>query len=74
MAKRVIVKRTRTRVPEYTCLGCPLTKSRTQWCYRLCVPVNGRGTCGRIAPHSLLGRTQQAILRHRLRQTEATTQ
>lgn len=44
--------------------GCPLTKSRTNWCYRLCVPVNGLGACGRIAPHALRGRTDLAIERY----------
>jgi len=42
--------------------GCPLTRNRTNWCYRSCEPVEGRGRCGRIAPHGLLGRTQAAIL------------
>jgi hypothetical protein len=41
--------------------GCPLTKSRTNWCYRMCMPVNGLGACGRIAPHTLRGRTDLAI-------------
>lgn len=42
--------------------GCPLTKNRTNWCFRLCVPADGAGQCGRIAPHGFLGRTQAAIL------------
>jgi hypothetical protein len=46
--------------------GCPLTKSRTNWCHRVCVPVNGLGVCGRIAPHTLRGRTDLAIERHLL--------
>jgi len=44
--------------------GCPLTRSRTNWCYRMCVPVNGLGVCGRIAPHTLRGRTDLAIERY----------
>lgn len=44
--------------------GCPLTRSRTNWCYRMCVPVNGLGLCGRIAPHTLRGRTDLAIERY----------
>jgi hypothetical protein len=67
MAMRRVVRRVRTRVPEYTSLGCPLTKSRTCWCHGVCVPVEGRGVCGRIAPHALVGRTQEAIYRHKLR-------
>lgn len=72
MAVRRVVRRLPTRVPEYTCLGCPLTKSRTLWCHGICVPVDGIGVCGRIAPHALTGRTQEAIRRHRLRLAEGT--
>ena len=47
---------------EYTCLGCPLTRNRTAWCFRICTPdEEGHGRCGRIAPHSLKGRTQLSI-------------
>jgi len=59
------VRRYQRGIPEYTSLGCPLTKSHTCWCHAVCVPVGGIGFCGRVAPHSLLGRTQEAILRHR---------
>jgi hypothetical protein len=60
------VKRVRRSRPHRTgtfrgTWGCPLTKSRTNWCYRMCVPVNGLGVCGRIAPHTLRGRTDLAI-------------
>lgn len=41
-----------------------MTRSRTNWCYRMCVPVNGLGLCGRIAPHTLRGRTDLAIERY----------
>lgn len=47
--------------------GCPRTRSRTNWCYRMCVPHDGTGDCGRLAPHAFLGRTQTAILRHKVR-------
>lgn len=67
MARSRIIKRTRTRIPDYTCLGCPLTKSRTQRCFQLCKPVDGIGPCGRVAPHSLLGRTQKAIRADKIR-------
>jgi len=67
MANRRVVRRNHRRVLEYTTLGCPLTKSRTAWCFGICVPVEGIGVCGRIAPHALMGRTQEAILRHKLR-------
>jgi hypothetical protein len=42
--------------------GCPRTKNRSNWCYRMCVPHDGVGQCGRVAPHAVMGRTQQAIL------------
>jgi hypothetical protein len=66
MATRRLIKRTRTRVPEYTCLGCPLTKSHSLWCHRLCVPKEGVGACGRVAPHGVMGRTAEAILRFKI--------
>ena len=50
---------------EYTCLGCPLTRNRSAWCFRLCAPdEQGNGRCGRVAPHGLRGRTQLSIERH----------
>ncbi|MFC2130444.1 hypothetical protein ACFLSQ_03315 [Bacteroidota bacterium] len=51
------------KLPDYTYLGCPLTKNRSAWCFRICVPVsNGTGQCGRIAPHVLRGNIQQGII------------
>lgn len=70
MAKRRIVRRDRRGVPEYTVLGCPLTKSHALWCHGLCVPKNGVGLCGRIAPHTVQGRTQMAILKYKIKQAE----
>jgi hypothetical protein len=62
--RRVRRSRGDRAVPQRETWGCPLTKSRTNWCYRLCVPVNGLGACGRIAPHTLRGRTDLAIERY----------
>jgi hypothetical protein len=73
MPKRRLVKREKTRVPEYTCLGCPLTKSHSLWCHRLCVPKNGVGYCGRVAPHAVTSRTQEAILRFKAAQARRET-
>lgn len=54
--------RTIKGIREYTYLGCPLTHNRSAWCFRICVPdEEGRGHCGRVAPHGLKGRTQLAI-------------
>jgi hypothetical protein len=50
--------------------GCPYTRNRSVWCYGLCVPEGGRGRCGRVAHHSLRGRTQRAILLQMLRDRE----
>ncbi|UCG88659.1 MAG: hypothetical protein JSW71_09015 [Gemmatimonadota bacterium] len=58
--KRTI--RTSKGIREYTYLGCPLTRNRSAWCFRICIPdVEGHGNCGRVAPHGLKGRTQLAI-------------
>ena len=57
-------KRTRTKFRAKS-PGCPRTKNHTNWCYALCVPKDGIGECGRFAHHSVLGRTQKAILKYR---------
>jgi len=57
---------------EYTCLGCPLTRNRTAWCFRLCSPDDeGNGRCGRIAPHGLTGRTKSSIEQYNRNRLEA---
>jgi len=64
--------KTSTGLKEYTYLGCPLTRNRSPWCFRLCVPdVEGHGHCGRIAPHALKGRIQAGILEYNKRQRAA---
>lgn len=58
------IKRVKTRklAKSYTYLGCPLTKNRSPWCFRLCNPqADGTGLCGRVAPHGLKSRIQQGI-------------
>ena len=60
MEKRKI--RVKKGIREYTYLGCPLTLSNSAWCYRMCIPDrNGKGYCGRVAPHSVKSRIQQSI-------------
>ena len=59
--------RKKRMILEYRFTGCPLTKSNSCWCHQLCVPVNGNGKCGRIAPHALIGKTQEAIRKYRER-------
>jgi acyl-coenzyme A thioesterase PaaI-like protein len=47
---------------DYTYLGCPLTKNKTAWCYRICqTDSEGHGFCGRVAPHSLKSTIQMEI-------------
>ena len=68
MAVRVKVRVVRPGESARRRVGCPLTKNRSAWCYRLCAPVDGLGACGRVAPHALRGRTDLAIekyLQHR---------
>ena len=63
------ILKTITGRKEYTCLGCPLTRNRSNWCFRLCTPDDqGRGRCGRIAPHSLRSNIQLSIERFNKRQ------
>jgi hypothetical protein len=54
-------KRAGKRLPEYRTLLCPRYGYRNTWCRQLCTPIEGQGDCGRLAPHSLTGRTQAAI-------------
>jgi hypothetical protein len=50
-------------LPEYTYLGCVMTRNRSPWCFRICQPDNeGIGQCGRYAPHAMMGRIQLGIL------------
>lgn len=44
---------------------------QASWCRGLCRPLDGRGICGRLAPHAMLDRTQLAILRYKERQAAA---
>ncbi len=63
--------RTRKGLREYSYLGCPLTRNRSAWCFRLCTPDSqGHGHCGRVAPHSLKSAIQTAIEKHGKRQME----
>jgi len=71
MPKRRTVKRERRKVPEYTVLGCPLTKSHSLWCHGFCVPKKGIGLCGRVAPHTVTGKTQIAIMKHKIKEQAA---
>lgn len=65
MTLRKIRIRTTKGIKDYTYLGCPLTRNRSPWCFRLCVPdPAGKGVCGRIAPHGFQSRIQKGIEAH----------
>lgn len=50
------------KLKGYTYLGCPLTKNRSAWCFRMCRPdAGGHGFCGRLAPHAIKSRIQAGI-------------
>ena len=67
---RRLVKTTQG-IQEYTYLGCPLTLSNSAWCYRMCDPDGeGKGRCGRIAPHTLKSYIQTNIEKHNQKQQE----
>jgi len=69
-------KRNNIRKPlkKYTYLGCPLTKNRSPWCFRMCKPnADGTGLCGRVAPHGLKSRVQQGIEDYKRRQADSST-
>jgi hypothetical protein len=71
-AKKIKTVRMRRSIRMQALLGCPLTRNRSPWCFRICRPSpDGTGDCGRVAPHSLMSSTQLAIIRHREKQQEA---
>ncbi len=58
----------------YTYLGCPMTKNRSPWCFRMCKPdAAGAGLCGRPAPHAFKSRIQQGIEDFKKKQAESST-
>jgi hypothetical protein len=55
------LRRRKRRLRAYNTIRCPLAGHQAGWCRGLCTPVDDHGLCGRLAPHSLRGRTQRAI-------------
>ena len=69
--KRIRVRRT---LRAYTYLGCPLTKNRSPWCFRMCqLNADGTGFCGRVAPHGFKSHIQQGIEDFKKKQAESAT-
>ena len=60
-------QRKRTKLRAYTTITCPHNGHQVGWCRSLCEPIDGHGDCGRVAPHSLVGRTQAAIAGYKAR-------
>ena len=52
-------------VPRHSSIVCSVT-GVVSICRGLCEPIGGVGTCGRLAPHAMIGRTQRAIQSYRL--------
>jgi len=58
----------------YTYLGCPMTKNRSPWCFRMCrLNDDGTGSCGRVAPHGFKSYIQQGIEAFKRRQADSST-
>jgi hypothetical protein len=63
--------KTKKGLLEYTYLGCPITRNKTAWCYRICkTDEEGYGFCGRVAPHSLKSTIQESIEKHNRKKLE----
>lgn len=58
-------------VPRHSSIVCTVS-GVVSICRGLCEPIDGIGTCGRLAPHAMMGRTQKAIQQHRLVQLRAS--
>jgi hypothetical protein len=73
----MILNKRVNRLPSFTHPGCVVTHHRSKSCRALCVPIDGIGACGRLAPHSMVSKIQLAIAAHkraRERQARATPQ
>ncbi len=61
-------------IKDSTYLGCPETRNRTPWCFRMCkLNADGTGLCGRVAPHGFKSRIQLGIEAFEKRQAESST-
>lgn len=57
-------------VPRHSSIVCSVS-GVVSICRGLCEPIEGVGTCGRLAPHAMIGRTQRAIRDYRLNRLPA---
>ena len=65
--------RKRISFRSYTTIQCPYNGHQVSFCRGLCEPINGKGHCGRIAPHAMIGRTQAAIASYQARAVKDRT-
>jgi hypothetical protein len=66
LAKKRAARRRRGLRP-FTVLRCPMNGHQVSPCRGLCTPIDGHGHCGRVAYHSMIGRTQAAIISYNKR-------
>ena len=61
--------------PPYTVLHCRAGgRYQVGWCYMMCEPVDGRGLCGRQAPHASVDTpTRRAIHTYKTQQQKNRT-
>jgi hypothetical protein len=62
-----------SKLPPYTIVRCPLNGHQPSLCHGLCVPIEGKGLCGRPAAHGMMGRTQLAIAQYKAREAAAAS-
>ncbi len=43
-------------------ISCPYNGHQVSWCMHLCEPYAGRGFCGRLASHHMIGKTRAAVI------------
>ena len=65
--------RKKTTFRSYTIIECPYNGYQVSFCRGLCEPVEGRGHCGRLAPHAMIGRHQAAIMSYKDRPLKLDT-
>ena len=72
LLRRRDFRRLHARFRPYSVPRCPLNGHQVSFCRGLCTSsALGRGLCGRLAPHGLIGRTQAAIAAHERRRRAA---
>ena len=60
-------ERKRIAFRSYTIIECVYNGHQVSFCRGLCEPIDGKGHCGRIAPHAMIGRHQAAIASYKAR-------